>query len=100
MIPVATQNTLPNLTLSQDARLHKYVRLPSGWKYLRADYSEGFGVKPHAVFLGPHMPGSVLNSSSSRGRLISGRIGFCQDKSLWTAVLPKWLLISRVDDLP
>jgi hypothetical protein len=40
-----------NLTLSQDARLYKYVRLPSGWKYLRADYSEGFGVKPHAVFL-------------------------------------------------
>jgi len=40
-----------NLTLSQDARLHKYVRLPSGWKYLRADYSENFGVKPHSVFL-------------------------------------------------
>lgn len=51
MIPVATQSTVPNLTLSQDARLYKYVRLPSGWKYLRADYSEGLGVKPHAVFL-------------------------------------------------
>ncbi len=51
MIPVATQSTVTNLTLSQDARLYKYVRLPSGWKYLRADYSEGFGVKPHAVFL-------------------------------------------------
>jgi integrase len=48
---VATQNTVPNLTLSQDARLYKYVRLPSGWKYLRADYSENFGVKPHFVFL-------------------------------------------------
>jgi integrase len=48
---MATQSTVPNLTLSQDARLYKYVRLPSGWKYLRADYSEGFGVKPHAVFL-------------------------------------------------
>ena len=48
---MATQITVPNLTLSQDARLYKYVRLPSGWKYLRADYSEGFGVKPHAVFL-------------------------------------------------
>ena len=51
MIPMATQSTVPNLTLSQDARLYKYVRLPSGWKYLRADYSESFGVKPHAVFL-------------------------------------------------
>jgi integrase len=51
LIPVATQSTVPNLTLSQDARLYKYVRLPSGWKYLRADYSEGLGVKPHAVFL-------------------------------------------------
>jgi hypothetical protein len=51
LIPVATQSTVPNLTLSQDARLFKYVRLPSGRKYLRADYSEGFGVKPHAVFL-------------------------------------------------
>jgi integrase len=51
LIPVATQNTVPNLTLSQDARLYKYVRLPSGWKYLRADYSEKFGVKPHSVFL-------------------------------------------------
>jgi hypothetical protein len=48
---VATQNTVPNLTLSQDARLYKYVRLPSGWKYLRADYSENFGLKPHSVFL-------------------------------------------------
>jgi hypothetical protein len=48
---MATQNTLPNLTLSQDARLYKYVRLPSGWKYLRADYSENFGLKPHSVFL-------------------------------------------------
>ena len=48
---MATQSTVPNLTLSQDARLYKYVRLPSGWKYLRADFSEGFGVKPHAVFL-------------------------------------------------
>jgi hypothetical protein len=48
---MATQNTVPNLTLSQDARLYKYDRLLSGWKYLRADYVEGFGVKPHAVFL-------------------------------------------------
>jgi integrase len=48
---MAAQITLPNLTLSQDARLYKYVRLPSAWKYLRADYNEGFGVKPHAVFL-------------------------------------------------
>ena len=48
---MATQNTVPNLTLSQDARLYKYVRLPSGWKYLRADYSENFGLKPHSVFL-------------------------------------------------
>jgi hypothetical protein len=48
---MATQNTVPNLTLSQDARLYKYDRLPSGWKYLHADYVEGFGVKPHAVFL-------------------------------------------------
>ena len=51
LIPMATQITVPNLTLSQDARLYKYVRLPSGWKYLRADYSEGFGWKPHSVFL-------------------------------------------------
>lgn len=51
MIPVATQSTVPNLTLSQDARLYKYVRFPSGWKYLRADYSEKLGVKPHSVFL-------------------------------------------------
>jgi hypothetical protein len=48
---MATQITVPNLTLSQDARLYKYVRLPSGWKYLRADYSENFGLKPHSVFL-------------------------------------------------
>ena len=48
---VPNENTVPNLTLSQDARLYKYVRLPSGWKYLRADYSENFGVKPHSVFL-------------------------------------------------
>ena len=51
MIPMASQSTVANLTLSQDARLYRYVRFPSGWKYLRADYSEGFGVKPHAVFL-------------------------------------------------
>jgi integrase/recombinase XerD len=51
LILVATQNIVSNLTLSQDARLYKYVRLPSGWKYLRADYSENFGVKPHSVFL-------------------------------------------------
>jgi hypothetical protein len=48
---MATQSTVPSLTLSQDARVYKYVRLPSGWKYLLADYSEGFGVKPHSVFL-------------------------------------------------
>jgi len=48
---VASPSTVANLTLSQDARLYKYVRLPSGWKYLRADYSENFGVKPHSVFL-------------------------------------------------
>lgn len=51
MIPVASPSTVPNLTLSQDARLYKYVRLPGGWKYLRADYSENFGLKPHSVFL-------------------------------------------------
>ena len=51
MTPVASQTTVPSLTLSQDARLYKYVRLPSGWKYLRADYSDSFGVKPHSVFL-------------------------------------------------
>jgi len=51
LVPVAIQNTVPNLTLSQDAWLYKYVRLPSGWKYLRADYSENFGMKPHSVFL-------------------------------------------------
>ncbi|MGC2639205.1 MAG: hypothetical protein WA294_18620 [Acidobacteriaceae bacterium] len=51
MKPVASPGTVPNLTLSQDARLYKYVRLPSGWKYLRADYSENFGLKPHSVFL-------------------------------------------------
>jgi len=51
LIPVATQKTVPNLTLSQDAQLYKYVRLPSGWKYLRADYSKNFGVKHHSVFL-------------------------------------------------
>jgi hypothetical protein len=50
LISIATQNTLPNLTLSQDARLYKYVRLPSGWKYLRADYDDLF-LKSHSVFL-------------------------------------------------
>lgn len=48
---MASETTVPNLTLSQDARLYKYVRLSSGWKYLRADYSDSFGVKPHSVFL-------------------------------------------------
>jgi hypothetical protein len=48
---MGTQSTVPNLTLSQNARLYKYVRLPNGWKYLRADYSDSFGVKPHSVFL-------------------------------------------------
>jgi hypothetical protein len=51
LIPVASQSTVPNLTLSPDARLYKYVRLPNGWKYLRAEYSESFGVKSHSVFL-------------------------------------------------
>ncbi len=46
LISMASQTTVPNLTLSQDARLYKYVRLPSGWKYLRADYCDSFGVKP------------------------------------------------------
>ena len=48
---MATQSTVPNLTLSQNARLYKYVCLPNGWKYLRADYSGSFGVKPQSVFL-------------------------------------------------
>lgn len=48
---MASPSTVPNLTLSQDARLYKYVRLPGGWKYLRADYSDNFGLKPHSVFL-------------------------------------------------
>jgi integrase len=48
---MATQCTVTNFTLSRDARLYKYVRLPSGWKYLRADYSENFGLRPHSVFL-------------------------------------------------
>jgi hypothetical protein len=36
-IPMATQNAVPNLTLSQNARLYKYVRLQNCWKYLRAN---------------------------------------------------------------
>jgi len=46
---MTTQTTLPSLT--QDARLYKYVRIPTGgWKYLRANYDENF-LKPHSVFL-------------------------------------------------
>jgi hypothetical protein len=51
LIPVATQSTVPNPTLSQNARLYKYVRLPNGWRYLRADYSETFGVKRQTQWL-------------------------------------------------
>ena len=37
---MATLSTVPNLTLSQDARLHKFIRLPGGWKYLRAGFND------------------------------------------------------------
>ena len=62
---MATQITVPNLTLSQDARLYKYVRLPSGWKYLRADYSENFGLRPHSVFLPKTNTQPLLKAAST-----------------------------------
>jgi hypothetical protein len=46
---MATSSTSPIPVLSPEARLYKYVRLSSGWKYLRADYSED-RIVPHSVF--------------------------------------------------
>jgi len=60
---MATQNTVLNLTLSQDARLHKYFRPPSGWKCLRAYYNEAFGLKPHSVFLPKTSTPTVVEGS-------------------------------------
>src|ERR1017187_7607805 len=83
---MATQNTVPNLTLSQDARLYKYVRLPSGWKYLRADYSENFGVKPHSVFL----------PKTNTPTIVEGGKYFASDDGKWLPLSPDpneaWML--------
>jgi hypothetical protein len=83
---VATQNTVQNLTLSQDARLYKYVRLPSGWKYLRAGYSETFGLKPHSMFL----------PKTNTPTIVEGGKYIASDGSKWHSLSPDpneaWML--------
>ena len=47
-----TQTILPAiLSLAQNARLYKYVKLPkTGWKYVRAVHEENY-IKLHPVYL-------------------------------------------------
>jgi hypothetical protein len=63
LIPMASQNTVLSLTLTQDARLYEY-RLPSGWKYPRANYREKFGVDPY-VELAESNQSAVTNSDAT-----------------------------------
>ena len=69
MIPIVSQNTVPNLTLTQDAGLYKY-RLSSGWKYPRADHSEKFDVQPHREVIGSNQ--SPVTNSDAAEHLLGG----------------------------
>ena len=88
---MASQSTVPNLTLSQDVRLYKYVRLPNGWKYLRADYSDKFNVKPHSDF----MPKTNTPTVVEGGKYVASDGGKWHPRDLSVSIVPSCNLPSN-----